>query len=119
MQKILTLIKLLLLDPFYIRETNIFWQNFLPWKCVRSLDFLWSCFANNVALYFCETIIDTILLVMIDYKSSYKIIKLWIRYSIPILTFTTHWANTAYDKSVVFFLFFPENSIRHFMQIVS
>ena len=35
------------------------------------------------------------------------------------LTFTTLWANSADDKLVIFFLFFPENRIWHFMQIVS
>ena len=33
------------------------------------------------------------------------------------LTFTTHWANSADDKLVKFFLFFPENRIWHLMQI--
>ena len=37
----------------------------------------------------------------------------------PALTFTFLWANSADDKLVVFFLFFPENRILHFMQIVS
>ena len=36
-----------------------------------------------------------------------------------MLTFTTLMANSADDKSVIFFLFFPKNRIRHFMQIVS
>ena len=35
------------------------------------------------------------------------------------LTFTTLWANLADNKLVIFFLFFPENRIWHFMQIVS
>ena len=34
------------------------------------------------------------------------------------LTFTTLWANSADDKLMVIFLFFPENKILHFMQIV-
>ena len=33
------------------------------------------------------------------------------------LTFTTLWANSD-DKLMIFFLFFPENRIRHFMQTV-
>ena len=33
------------------------------------------------------------------------------------LTFTTLWAS-AHDKGVVFFLFFPENRLWNFMQIV-
>ena len=33
------------------------------------------------------------------------------------LTFTTLWANSA-DKNLKYFLFFQENSLRHFMQIV-
>ena len=32
------------------------------------------------------------------------------------LTFTSQWA---YSKLMIFFLFFPENKIWHFMQIVS
>ena len=37
-----------------------------------------------------------------------------------ILTFTTLWANSADDKlMILFFLFYPENGIWHFMQIVS
>ena len=36
-----------------------------------------------------------------------------------ILTFTTALAYSAIDKLMIFFLFFPENRIRHFMQIVS
>ena len=36
-----------------------------------------------------------------------------------ILTFTTLWAFSADDKLMIFFLFFPENRIWHFMQIVS
>ena len=35
------------------------------------------------------------------------------------LTFTTLWANSADYKFIIFFLFFPENGIWHFMQIVS
>ena len=35
------------------------------------------------------------------------------------LTFTTLLANSANDKLVIVFLFFPENRIQHFMQIVS
>ena len=34
------------------------------------------------------------------------------------LTFTIHWANSA-DDNLIFFLFFLENWIWHFMQIVS
>ena len=34
-------------------------------------------------------------------------------------TFTTPWANSADDKLMIFFLFFPENRFWHFMQIVS
>ena len=34
------------------------------------------------------------------------------------LTITTLWANSADDKLMIFFLFFPENMIQHFMQIV-
>ena len=30
------------------------------------------------------------------------------------LTFTTHWADSADDKLVIFFLFFPEKRILHF-----
>ena len=37
----------------------------------------------------------------------------------PDLTFTTLWAFSADDKMMLFFLFFPENRIWHFMQIVS
>ena len=37
----------------------------------------------------------------------------------PMLTFTTLWAFSADDKLMIYFLFFPENRIRHFMQIVS
>ena len=33
------------------------------------------------------------------------------------LVFTTLWANSA-DNKLIFFLFFPENRIWHFMQIV-
>ena len=36
-----------------------------------------------------------------------------------LLTFTTLWAFSADDKMMLFFLFFPENRIWHFMQIVS
>ena len=36
-----------------------------------------------------------------------------------MLTFTTLWAFSADDKMMLFFLFFPENRIWHFMQIVS
>ena len=35
------------------------------------------------------------------------------------LTFTTLWAFSADDRLMIFFLFFPENRIWHFMQIVS
>ena len=35
------------------------------------------------------------------------------------LTFTTLRAYSADDRLMIFFLFFTENSIRHFMQIVS
>ena len=35
------------------------------------------------------------------------------------LTITTLLANSADNKLVIFFLFFPENRIWHFMQIVS
>ena len=35
-----------------------------------------------------------------------------------ISTFTTLWANSA-DNKLIFFLFFPENRIRYFMQIVA
>ena len=35
------------------------------------------------------------------------------------LTFTTLWANSADDKLLIFFLFFPENKIWHFMHIAS
>ena len=34
------------------------------------------------------------------------------------LTFTNLWANLADNKMVIFFLFFPENRIWQFMQIV-
>ena len=37
----------------------------------------------------------------------------------PMFTSTTLWANSADDKLVVFFLFFPENRIWHCKQIVS
>ena len=40
-------------------------------------------------------------------------------FSQSTLTFTTLWANSADDDSMIFFLFFPENRIWHFMQIVS
>ena len=36
-----------------------------------------------------------------------------------LLTVTTLWANSVDAKVMIFFLFFPENRIRHFMQIVS
>ena len=43
--------------------------------------------------------------------------------SLPVdvcnLTFTTLWAFSADDRLMIFFLFFPENRIWHFMQIVS
>ena len=35
------------------------------------------------------------------------------------LSFNTVWINSADDKLIIFFLFFPENRIWHFMQIVS
>ena len=35
------------------------------------------------------------------------------------LTFTTLWANSADDKLMIFFLFFPVHRIWHFLQIVS
>ena len=35
------------------------------------------------------------------------------------LTFTTLWAFSADEQLMIFFLFFPENRIWHFMQIVS
>ena len=35
------------------------------------------------------------------------------------LTFAILWANSADNILMIFFLFFPENRIRHFMQIVS
>ena len=35
------------------------------------------------------------------------------------LTFTTLHANSADDKLIVFFIFFPENRVWHIMQIVS
>ena len=40
-------------------------------------------------------------------------------FAFSILTFTTLWAFSADDKLMIFFLFFPENWIWHFMQIVS
>ena len=36
-----------------------------------------------------------------------------------VLTFTTLWADSADDKLMIFFLFFPENRIWHFIQIFS
>ena len=45
-------------------------------------------------------------------------IYLWIKYIYPV-TFTTLWAYSADNKLVIFFLFFPENRILHFMQTVS
>ena len=36
-----------------------------------------------------------------------------------LLTFTTLSTNSADDKLVTFFLYFPDNRIRYFMQIVS
>ena len=42
----------------------------------------------------------------------YVIFYLW-------LTLTKLWADSADDKFVIFFLFFLENRIWHFMQIVS
>ena len=38
-----------------------------------------------------------------------------------VLTFTitSPWANSADDKLMTLFVFFPENRIQHFMQIVS
>ena len=35
------------------------------------------------------------------------------------LTFTTPWANSADNKLMIFFLFFPEDRLYHFMQIFS
>ena len=51
-------------------------------------------------------------------------IKLYIQVQVTnaadnTLTFTTLWAFLADDKMMLFFLFFPENRIWHFMQIVS
>ena len=40
-------------------------------------------------------------------------------YQYGIITFTTLLAFSADDKMMLFFLFFPENRIWHFMQIVS
>ena len=50
-------------------------------------------------------------------KTKFKITSgaVWI----GTLTFTTLWAFSADDKMMLFFLFFPENRIWHFMQIVS
>ena len=45
--------------------------------------------------------------------------KSWVNCLCRILTFTTLWAFSADDKMMLFFLFFPENRIWHFMQIVS
>ena len=42
----------------------------------------------------------------------------WFKKSYQHLNFTTLWATSADDK-LIFFLFFPENRIWHFMQIVS
>ena len=38
-------------------------------------------------------------------------------FNLYILNFTTLWTNSADDKLILFFLFFPENKIWHFMQI--
>ena len=44
----------------------------------------------------------------------------WIRiYNMLTLTFTTRWANSGDNKLMMFFLFFPESGILHFMEIVS
>ena len=40
-------------------------------------------------------------------------------YKAECLIFTTLWANSINDKLMIFFLFFPENRIWQFMQIVS
>ena len=40
-------------------------------------------------------------------------------FKVSYLTFTTLWAFSADDKMMLFFLFFPENRIWHYMQIVS
>ena len=38
---------------------------------------------------------------------------------IPRLTFTPFWANSANNKFMILFLFFPENRLWHYMQIAS
>ena len=42
-----------------------------------------------------------------------------IQYTVKILAFTTLWTNSAVNKLMIFFLSFPENTLWHFMQIVS
>ena len=39
--------------------------------------------------------------------------------ALALLTFTTLWANSSDSKLIIFFLFFSENRLWHFLQIVS
>ena len=55
------------------------------------------------------------ILMEISWKSDQKLKQKRDQY----LTFTTPWANSADNKSMIFFLFFSANRIWHFMQIVS
>ena len=43
---------------------------------------------------------------------------IWTKIFYDILSITTLWTNSADDKLMIFFLFFPEKSMWHFMQTV-
>ena len=54
---------------------------------------------------------------LIDYPINCARLTIYPKYS-DTLIFITLWANSANDKLLILFLFFPENRIWHFTQIV-
>ena len=82
-------------------------------RVVRATDF-WSQSPGLKSLYWKNSAYDCMAL----YCTEPYIMSLWSS-SNNSLTFTTLWAFSADDRLMIFFLFFPENRIWHFMQIVS
>ena len=97
-------------DPIDVQTIEI-WLYF-PWKQNKTTKKL-SASILNCTLKVKLTMTDLLSIKSIIMHKS----LLW-EGNIIMLTFTTPWANSADDK-LIFFLFFAENRIWHFMQIVS
>ena len=95
----------------FLGKIRKIFQNVVCWKFSPAYSALIFSHLISCSIHSIHYRVPTI--VCGDTEPKWKVQGTW-----PILTFTILWAFSADDKLMILFLFFPENRIWHFMQIV-